>query len=78
MTAADDDGRHHHPIRPIWTCVVCGDPWPCQLAREWMLRTYTLVPRSLTMASYFTQACEELTTLGVGEIHGRFLGWIRS
>jgi hypothetical protein len=68
----------HEPLRPSWKCAADGADWPCVEAREHMLTAWTPVPRALTMATYFTQACEDLSTAPAGEIHRRFLGWIRS
>jgi hypothetical protein len=67
----------HEPLRPSWDCLTCGDAWPCKVARHRMLDSYTTVALALTMAAYFTDACAELATGDVGELHRRFLGWVR-
>jgi hypothetical protein len=67
----------HMPRRPDWRCVVDGREWPCVPYRMYMLTAWTLVPRALTMTSYFLQACEDLPNAPAGELSLRMLGWVR-
>ena len=33
--------RMRHPLqRPSWRCTGCGEPWPCAMRREELLRDY--------------------------------------
>lgn len=69
----------HLPDRPAWTCGGCGQEWPCEPARRHFLANYedSSVSLSLVMASHFAEACRDLPHARAGELHYRFLGWIR-
>jgi hypothetical protein len=67
----------HQPVRPTWTCDTDGEEWPCVPARERILTTWTPIPRALTMAGYFSQACEDMGSARANDLHRRFLGWVR-
>ena len=69
----------HHPQRPSWVCSGCGDLWPCHTRRLELLAEYTgaVISLGLNMAAHFIDACVDLPGHLAGDLHGRFLGWIR-
>jgi hypothetical protein len=67
----------HEPERPFWICGVDGLDWPCPARRQAMLESWEPTTLAIVMAGYFVQACAELSSGDVGEIHRRFLGWVR-
>jgi hypothetical protein len=77
-----DAGARHDVVRPAWTCVVDGDPWPCARAREDLAAEYVHAPTSLTvlMALYLGEAIGDREAGGWaldGGLHARFLAWVR-
>jgi hypothetical protein len=66
----------HWPDRPTWRCRTCGEPWPCEPART-ELQTWPLLERTGVMGELFVAACSELRGWQAGELHDRFLGWLR-
>jgi hypothetical protein len=70
----------HQPMRPSWDCSACAAPWPCQSKRGQLLAQYTgaQVSLGLLMGVQMCDASRELTQLRAGELHQRFLGWIRT
>lgn len=74
------DPADHWPFRPFWVCFADAQPWPCEGYRAHVLRTYpTEQDRGIHMARYFNFAVMELRgqVAREGDIHRRFLGWIR-
>lgn len=77
--------REHLPIRPIWLCRVCAQPWPCGEARLRLSAEYMndQVALSVYLASTLGEAADDLRKLNPepGPDHallfGRFLGWTR-
>jgi len=69
----------HKPIRPQWICQGCGAPWPCAIRRGQLMLDYagSMVSLSLSLASYFVVACQDLAWANAGDLHHRFLGWTR-
>jgi hypothetical protein len=57
--------------------MTCGDEWPCHARRQTMLAINEPTTLAIVMASYFAEACGELSHGEVSVIHRRFLGWIR-
>ncbi|WP_073832920.1 hypothetical protein [Micromonospora sp. CB01531] len=75
-------GRSHTPIRPIWLCRTCGNPWPCGDAKLALLAEYERDRVSLFvyLAGQLGDAMDDLAKLradmlGSGELFGRFLSW---
>jgi hypothetical protein len=69
----------HWPMRPSWVCRWCSDPWPCPSARAYLLRSFhdATVSLSLSMAQHLHDAMRERPSEPSGDMHSRFLGWIR-
>jgi hypothetical protein len=72
-------GPVHVPIRPDWTCAGCNRPWPCDHTKQRMRAEYQDAGVSLwlVMGMRLLDAAEDLHNLPAGELHARFLGWIR-
>ena len=69
----------HRPRRPSWLCTSCGQPWPCLVARQELLREHAdaRVSLALDLARDFGDAVSDLPGLPVPELYVRFLGWVR-
>ncbi|WP_431926637.1 flavin reductase [Micromonospora wenchangensis] len=70
---------NHHPVPPAWTCGGCGADWPCRPGRRQLLAEYRegRVALALYLAAQLAAAGRDLARLPAGELHHRFLGWIR-
>lgn len=75
----------HAPLRPLWICRSCAQPWPCGTARVRLLVEYRNDPVGLHLYlgwALFT-AIEELYKLNPqpgpdpAVMHPRFLHWAR-
>ncbi|NJC67954.1 flavin reductase [Planosporangium flavigriseum] len=68
----------HIPIRPNWVCAGCGAPWPCPTRRNQLLAEFDRTPVSLRLiiGGHFMDCCADLPNREVGELYGRFLGWL--
>lgn len=66
-------------MRPSWMCTADGKPWPCYRSRTDMLAQYRgqLVSLAMVMGSAFVECCQDLRNHPAGDLHDRFLGWIR-
>lgn len=69
----------HQPVRPIWTCASCGRDWPCPTRREQLLAEYegATISLGLAMSAYLQEAAQDLPKAYAGDLHRRFLSWIR-
>ncbi|GLZ57773.1 hypothetical protein [Micromonospora sp. NBRC 107095] len=73
----------HPPLRPLWLCRRCGQPWPCGRARIALVAEYrdNRVGLFLYLAGLLHEAIDDLhrlnpsTTRGVSDLFDRFLGW---
>ncbi|MEU5726608.1 hypothetical protein [Micromonospora sp. NPDC047738] len=73
----------HLPLRPLWLCRRCGQPWPCGAAKLALLAEYHGSPVSLFLylASCLHDAIDDLHRLNPSEtgsaadMFDRFLGW---
>ncbi|MEV1331176.1 hypothetical protein AB0J20_16545 [Micromonospora costi] len=73
----------HLPLRPLWLCRRCGQPWPCGAAKLALLAEYREAPVSLFLylASCLHDAIDDLHRLNPGvtgsaaDMFDRFLGW---
>jgi hypothetical protein len=73
----------HVPLRPIWLCRGCGQPWPCGRAKLALLAEYhgSRVSLFLYLASLLHDAIDDLhklnpsTTGSAADMFDRFLGW---
>ncbi|MFI2710255.1 flavin reductase [Micromonospora sp. NPDC018662] len=76
--------QRHAPVKPLWFCAACANPWPCGPARLELAAQYAGEPKWLAvdMAELLHEAIADLTRLnaeppdGVA-MYGRFLGWVR-
>lgn len=76
MSAAAPDGEpEHDPQRPSWDCAACGQPWPCDPARE---RVATSPPhvRLRLMVSYLLDASQDRPYEPAGDMVASFVGWL--
>lgn len=69
----------HIPIKPGWICAGCGRDYPCRTRQAQLLAEYDQAPMSLAllMGADFAEAANDMPDLLAGELHARFLGWIR-
>jgi hypothetical protein len=67
-------------MRPQWICAGCAQDWPCPTRRGQLTAEYdrARVCLSLVMTSHFVEASVDLRDVPAGELHLRFLGWLRS
>lgn len=73
----------HLPLRPLWLCRRCGQPWPCGAAKLALLAEYQDSPVSLFLylAGCLHGAIDDLHRLNPSEtgsaadLFDRFLGW---
>ncbi|SCE84251.1 hypothetical protein GA0074695_1538 [Micromonospora viridifaciens] len=76
--------RPHLPLRPLWLCRACAQPWPCGPARLALLAEYEGARTALIvyLAACREEAREQLAKLNTSEpppeLTGRFLAWARS
>ncbi|MEV4715118.1 hypothetical protein [Micromonospora sp. NPDC049374] len=75
----------HTPLRPMWCCRACGQPWPCGPARL-RLRTEYDADRpglSIYLAGLMYEAMRDLYHFNAhdapepGVLFDRFLAWAR-
>jgi hypothetical protein len=66
----------HLPARPAWTCVVCGDDYPCATRRAQLLADFDGAPVQLAvfMSRDYLDATTELPA--AKNLHVRFF-WYR-
>ncbi|WSG06104.1 hypothetical protein OIE53_16185 [Micromonospora sp. NBC_01739] len=73
----------HPPMRPLWMCRQCGQPWPCTRAKLALLADYATDPVGLRLylAGCLCDAIDDLHRLSPSltgsatDIFDRFLGW---
>ncbi|ATO17822.1 hypothetical protein O7600_25130 [Micromonospora sp. WMMA1998] len=83
MTTTDEHCRPHVPMRPLWLCRRCGQPWPCGAAKIVLLAEYqnASVSLFLYLAGCLHKAIDDLHRLNpsvtgsAGDMYDRFLGW---
>jgi hypothetical protein len=70
---------YHLPTRPAWTCVVCGDDYPCATRRAQLREDFRTAPVqfALFMSVYFMNATADLPGVPPDELHARFF-WFRN
>jgi hypothetical protein len=69
----------HVAERPTWHCTVCGQPWPCAVAKVELTEQYPSANLGLFMASCWHEAIENLRDSEERvppDLYQRFLGWI--
>lgn len=73
----------HLPLRPLWLCRRCGQPWPCGQARLALIAEYraNAIGLFLHMAGRLYEAIDDLHRLNPSatgdatDLFDRFLGW---
>nr|MDT0663443.1 hypothetical protein [Micromonospora sp. DSM 115978] len=73
----------HSPLRPLWLCRACGQPWPCGRAKLALLTSYqdSRLNLLLYLSGRLHEAIDDLhrlnprTTGDVRDLFDRFLGW---
>jgi hypothetical protein len=66
-----------HPAdRPSWDCKACGQPWPCNQAREQLVAELGLGTRlTLWMSIDMVDAARENGKIPPHELYQRFVAW---
>jgi hypothetical protein len=69
----------HVPLRPTWTCVGCGQLWPCPTRRRELLAEFSgsSVGLGLYLSACLVEASAQLPDVLAGELYSRFVGWSR-
>ena len=68
----------HYPKRPAWTCLDCGEPWPCQRARDRLTaETGGGTALAVLLSTYLGEFVRDLPGRTEGSFD-RFLGWTRA
>ncbi len=72
----------HVADRPSWDCRVCGQPWPCPVAKCQLAEQYHRFPAGLSifMASCLHEAIEDLAGSDASvpaDLFERFLTWVK-
>ncbi|MEU6021248.1 hypothetical protein [Micromonospora sp. NPDC047134] len=73
----------HTPMRPMWCCRACGQPWPCATARLLLHTEYAhnRTGLSIYLAGLMYEAMRDLYHLNPHDgpdptsLFNRFLGW---
>jgi len=73
----------HLPLRPLWLCRICGQPWPCGPAKLALLASHHDSPTSLVLcrSGLLHQAIDDLhglhpnSTGDLSDLYDGFLGW---
>lgn len=76
-------GRPHLPLRPVWLCKRCGQPWPCAGARLALIAEYAedRISMSVYLCGQLYEAAADLHRLNADEalspqaLFARFIGW---
>lgn len=67
----------HLPERPSWDCAACGQPWPCDAAREEAASTLDAVLLPIYMSAQMYDAAGEIEAVQPHELFDRFVAWTR-
>ncbi|MDI6101610.1 hypothetical protein QLQ12_23600 [Actinoplanes sp. NEAU-A12] len=70
-----EDHAEHTPDRPSWDCRSCGRPWPCDPARERLVREHGRVELAVLMWDQLEEAAREMPHTPASELFDRFLRW---
>lgn len=68
----------HAPSSPDWTCGTCGDDWPCETKRAFLLNEYRSDRAMLTvyLGSCLAAATQDLPSPVGASLQDRFIGWL--
>lgn len=67
----------HTPHRPSWDCNACGEPWPCEPAREALAAALDEIDLAMYAWQRLEEAAGELVDLPLREFFARFIKWTR-
>lgn len=65
----------HIAQRPSWDCRACGEPWPCDPAREALTAEMGGTERRIYLWSCLEEAMGHLPPTPAAETFDRFLSW---
>ncbi|GAA2844085.1 hypothetical protein Acy02nite_68850 [Actinoplanes cyaneus] len=73
----------HQGERPDWDCRVCGEPWPCAVAKVELAEQYGRFPHGLSVVvgSFLIEAIDDWAGRAGGrppDLYERFLGWVEA
>jgi hypothetical protein len=71
---------NHLPMQPSWRCTACDATWPCPAARAQLRAEFADETVSLAMylGRCMIDAAADRPDLAPGDLHRRFLAWIRT
>ena len=69
----------HLPTQPSWRCATCGYAWPCPTAHDQLRAEFggEIVSLAMYLGRCMVDAAVDLPELAPGDLHRRFLGWLR-
>jgi hypothetical protein len=65
----------HTAERPSWDCRSCGNPWPCDHARERLVTTMDRIDLAISMWASLEVACSDIPDGPPAELFDRFIKW---
>ncbi|GAA1597068.1 hypothetical protein GCM10009828_023240 [Actinoplanes couchii] len=65
----------HNPDRPSWRCGVCGLSWPCEPAREQLVRGRSRLDLAVLMWEHLEEAARDMPQAPASYLFDRFLRW---
>jgi hypothetical protein len=68
----------HSPARPGWDCAACGEPWPCDPAREHLAVAYGRTHLAIVMVDQLGAAAVDMPAARPAELYERFIAWTRA
>ena len=71
------DHGEHIAERPSWDCLSCGNPWPCDPARELLATEMGAVQLAMYGWTNLEEAAQDMPTILPSELFDRFLAWTR-
>jgi hypothetical protein len=63
----------HMPDRPSWDCSTCGQPWPCDPAREELAAELDRTALAIYVCAFLTEATADMPHALPAELYSRFL-----
>jgi hypothetical protein len=65
----------HTADRPSWDCRCCGQPWPCDPAREALIAEMDRVQLAIYMWVNLEEAVQDMPKGPADELFERFIKW---
>lgn len=65
----------HKEVRPVWTCVGCGEPYPCKQGRVQLIAAHGGYTRRLAERGVELMEQAIVDGLPPEELFGRFVEW---